>query len=76
VSVPVEVSLAAVRAELAAADQYAAAAGLQVDADPVAGGELRFYVTLVNCEFSAGLRKSEAVPLGDPVVPVLDGFVG
>jgi hypothetical protein len=27
-------------------------------------------------EFSAGLRKSEAVPLGDPVVPVLDGFVG
>jgi hypothetical protein len=48
VSVPVEVSLAAVRAELAAADQYAAAAGLQVDADPVAGGELRFYVTLVN----------------------------
>jgi hypothetical protein len=29
-----------------------------------------------HCEFSAGLRKSEAVPLGDPVVPVLDGFVG
>jgi ABC-type antimicrobial peptide transport system permease subunit len=29
-----------------------------------------------NREFSAGLRKSEAVPLGDPVVPVLDGFVG
>jgi hypothetical protein len=30
----------------------------------------------MNREFSAGLRKSEAVPLGDPVVPVLDGFVG
>ena len=47
-SVPVEVSLAAVRAELVAAADYAAAAGLQIDADPVAGDEPRFYVTLVN----------------------------
>jgi hypothetical protein len=38
------------------------------------GGRLDWHTCY--CEFSAGLRKSEAVPLGDPVVPVLDGFVG
>jgi len=27
-------------------------------------------------EFSAGVRRSEAVSLGHPVIPVLDGFVG
>jgi hypothetical protein len=48
VSVPMEVSLAAVRAELVAAGQYAAAAGLHIDTDPVAAGELRFYVTFAN----------------------------
>lgn len=26
--------------------------------------------------FSAGLRRSEAVTLGDPVMPVLDGLPG
>lgn len=26
-------------------------------------------------EFSVGLRKSEAVALGNPVMPVLDGFL-
>jgi hypothetical protein len=32
--------------------------------------------TLVLCEISAGVRRSEAVSLGHPVIPVLDGFVG
>jgi Alpha galactosidase A len=39
-------------------------------------GKMLICEGLIWGEFSAGLRKSEAVPLGDPVVPVLDGFVG
>jgi hypothetical protein len=31
---------------------------------------------LLHREFSAGVRRSEAVSLGHPVIPVLDGFVG
>jgi hypothetical protein len=27
-------------------------------------------------EFSVGVRRSEAVPLGQPVMPVFDGFAG
>ena len=33
-------------------------------------------LTPVRCEFSAGVRKSEAVTLRNPVMPVTDGFGG
>jgi hypothetical protein len=47
-SVPADVSLEAVRAELMAAAQYAAAAGLGLDVEGLREDNLRFYVEIKN----------------------------
>jgi len=48
VSIPVEVSLQAIQSELAATDQYAAAAGLLLDTSTLAQSNLRFHVRFEN----------------------------
>lgn len=47
-SVPADISLEAVRAELVAAAQYAAAAGLDLDVGELREDKLRFYVEFKN----------------------------
>jgi len=70
VSVPIEVSLLAIREELVAASQYATAAGLELDTYQVEAGEPRFSVTFMNSQSESFIAEFHCAdyPMYPPIV--------